>query len=79
MPTYEYHCDKCDYTFEKIQGFNDPVPACPACGGVVKRVFYPPNIHYRGTGFYSTDKTAPSDSHLAAKERHFHKKKGGDR
>ena len=32
MPLYDYHCDACDIDFEARHGFNDPAPACPACG-----------------------------------------------
>jgi putative FmdB family regulatory protein len=32
MPTYEYHCKKCDTDFEKEQGMDDPrVKTCPTC------------------------------------------------
>jgi putative FmdB family regulatory protein len=32
MPTYDYHCDDCDYTFEEKQSFKDePLKVCPKC------------------------------------------------
>ena len=32
MPIYEYQCDECDHTFEKIQKFDDePLLQCPKC------------------------------------------------
>jgi len=32
MPLYDYRCDHCGAVFEVRHGFNDPAPACPACG-----------------------------------------------
>ena len=36
---------------------SEPAPeACPTCGeGPVQQVLYPVAIHYKGSGFYSTD------------------------
>lgn len=32
MPTYEYHCDKCEHHFEEFKGLTEPHPAkCPSC------------------------------------------------
>lgn len=32
MPTYEYRCDSCDYSFEVNQGYHDkPKKKCPDC------------------------------------------------
>ena len=32
MPAYDYRCQQCGTPFEARHGFNDPAPACPACG-----------------------------------------------
>ncbi|MDL1899951.1 zinc ribbon domain-containing protein [Anaerolineae bacterium CFX9] len=32
MPLYDYRCEGCGSLFEARHGFNDPAPACPACG-----------------------------------------------
>lgn len=57
MPLYEYKCEKCDYRFERIQGFNDaPIVSCPRCRGRVNRVFHPTTSIFKGSGFYSTDR-----------------------
>lgn len=33
MPIYEYKCDECNESLEKIQKFSDdPLTKCPACG-----------------------------------------------
>jgi putative FmdB family regulatory protein len=56
MPLYEYHCDDCDKTFERIQKFSDPlVSACPTCGGPVRKLFSSPAIQFKGSGFYIND------------------------
>ncbi len=56
MPTYEYRCQQCDRTFDVVQSFSDePLTACPTCGGPVKKVFGSVGIVFKGSGFYKTD------------------------
>lgn len=57
MPTYEYKCRKCSFTFEKFQKMSDePVKTCPKCGGEVERLISAGGgIIFKGSGFYSTD------------------------
>jgi len=39
MPTYEYHCDRCGYRFERFQMMSAaPETSCPECGGAVRRL-----------------------------------------
>jgi putative FmdB family regulatory protein len=55
MPIYEYRCLN-GHTFEVIQGMSDdPVETCEVCGAPVERVFHPVAVHFKGSGFYSTD------------------------
>jgi putative FmdB family regulatory protein len=55
MPTYEYRCTN-GHTFEVIQRMSDdPVATCEQCGAPVERVFHPVAVHFKGSGFYSTD------------------------
>src|SRR3954447_11424307 len=55
MPIYEYRCEN-GHTFEVIQSMSDdPVEACEVCGAPVERVFHPVAVHFKGSGFYSTD------------------------
>ena len=56
MPTYEYRCPK-GHTFERFHPMSDPGPdACEVCGASpVTKVLYPAAIHFKGSGFYSTD------------------------
>lgn len=56
MPIYEYHCDKCNTTIERIQQFSDPIQTvCDVCGGPVKKLMGKPALQFKGTGFYITD------------------------
>jgi putative FmdB family regulatory protein len=56
MPTYEYRCPN-GHVFERFQRISDPAPtACDVCGeSPVELVLYPVAIHYKGSGFYTTD------------------------
>lgn len=56
MPTYEYVCDSCDLELEVEQSMKDkPLSVCPNCAGVLRRIFSPNSIIFKGNGFYSTD------------------------
>ena len=56
MPIYEYRCPN-GHTFELFQRMTDPPPErCEVCGAApVERVLYPVAVHFKGSGFYSTD------------------------
>ena len=56
MPIYEYRCPE-GHTFERFQSMTAPAPErCDVCGAEpVELVLYPVAIHYKGSGFYSTD------------------------
>jgi putative FmdB family regulatory protein len=55
MPIYEYRCEN-GHQFEVIQSMADePVEACEQCGAPVERVFHPVAVHFKGSGFYTTD------------------------
>ena len=57
MPLYEYQCEKCGYSFEKVQSFDEaPVHICPCCGGKVNRLLHSSAVIFKGSGFYSTDR-----------------------
>ena len=56
MPTYEYVCKSCGHIFEIVQSMrDDPLTECPECGGELRKVFAPPAIAFKGSGFYATD------------------------
>ncbi len=55
MPIYEYHCDACGTSVEIFQKMSDePLRTCD-CGGELRKVLHPIAIHFKGSGFYSTD------------------------
>ena len=56
MPIYEYRCPN-GHTFEVFQRMSDPpASVCETCGaGPVEKVLFPVAVHYKGSGFYSTD------------------------
>lgn len=56
MPIYEYRCPE-GHLFERFQSMTAPPPErCDVCAaGPVELVLYPVAIHYKGSGFYTTD------------------------
>ena len=56
MPLYEYRCDSCHKLREVIQKFSDPpLSVCEECGGELTRLFSPPSLHFKGSGWYVND------------------------
>lgn len=78
MPTYEYHCSKCDQNFEAFQSMRDqPFRQCPKelCRlpkwghGKVKRLLGTgAGIIFKGSGFYITDYRSKDYKEAAKKE-----------
>ena len=56
MPIYEYRCPE-GHTFERFQSMSAAAPEkCDVCGAApLELVLYPVAIHYKGSGFYTTD------------------------
>ena len=69
MPKYEYACKSCGERLEVVQSFADgPLTECPTCGGPLRKVFTPPAIAFKGSGFYRTDnRTGRSEAKADAK------------
>jgi putative FmdB family regulatory protein len=67
VPIYEYRCPN-GHTFELFQRMSDPpAETCPTCGaGPVEKLLFPVAVHFKGSGFYSTDygrgKKKPKDA-----------------
>ncbi len=56
MPIYEYRCEKCGKTFERLQRFSDdPVKVHEGCGGAVERLISQSAFQLKGSGWYVTD------------------------
>jgi len=56
MPLYEYKCPN-GHLFEVMHGMTEAGPSgCEVCGeGPLQLVLHPVAVHYKGSGFYSTD------------------------
>ncbi len=72
MPTYDYECTDCGYSFEYFQSMSDePLKTCPKCGGKVRRLIGGGlGVIFKGSGFYVTDnrKTNSASSNPKKKE-----------
>lgn len=55
VPNYEYKCTRDGSKFELWQEVGSEAPPCPGCGAPSKKVFGPPRVHFKGSGFYLTD------------------------
>ena len=67
MPAYTFRCQKCNQEVEIVHSFHEPHPVKhQGCGGRLVRKFHPPEVVYKGSGFYHTDKRldTPGDEDL---------------
>jgi len=57
MPIYEYQCDNCHATLEKLQKLSDaPLTDCPECGkSALRKLISAPGFRLKGGGWYETD------------------------
>ncbi len=85
MPIYEYRCPN-GHQFEVFQSMaDDPVTECEVCGAPVERVFRPVAVHFKGSGFYTTDyarkstATASSDGKGPSESKSQSKPSDGDK
>ncbi|GBE58277.1 zinc ribbon domain protein [bacterium BMS3Abin01] len=87
MPIYEYRCLKCGHQFEKLQNISDDaVKRCEKCGEQVTRLFHPVAVHFKGSGFYTTDygkrsrsQEKPGEATSGKKEKKKSGKSSGDK
>lgn len=57
MPTYEFKCDNCEERQIIHAGIREEVkPRCTSCDKLLKRIFTPPPITFKGSGWASKDK-----------------------
>jgi putative FmdB family regulatory protein len=79
VPTYEYRCDACGATYEVFQKMSDPpLEVCEACGGSLRKVLHPVAIHFKGSGFYTTDYGRAGSGRRAGKAEGETEAAGGD-
>lgn len=71
MPTYDYKCTTCSYTFEKFQSMTaNPLEKCPRCGGKLKRLIGTgAGPIFKGKGFYQTDYKNSSNEPVKDKKK----------
>lgn len=58
MPTYDYRCSSCGYTFEEFQKMTDPLlTTCPRCStpSLERLIGGGAGLLFKGSGFYLTD------------------------
>ena len=61
MPRYDYRCEACEHVFEVTQSFNsEPAAQCPRCEKSARRLVSKVAIHFKGSGWYSTDNRSGS-------------------
>jgi putative FmdB family regulatory protein len=71
MPTYEYKCEACNYTFEQFQSIKaDSLKKCPQCGKnrLQRLISGGGALIFKGSGFYITDYRSESYKDSAKKE-----------
>ena len=79
MPVYEYECDVCGTRFEIHRHFGEPHPTtCPAGHEGIHRVFAPPTIIFRGSGFYVTRRPKDKEEKTHQADRPQTQKVGGE-
>lgn len=67
MPLYAYTCTACGHNFDIHQSFtDDSLTVCPECAGLLRKVFSPVGVVFKGSGFYRTDNKAASASKVPA-------------
>lgn len=68
MPTYDYICTACGHEMEVVHGIHGHGPeACPVCGGVLRKGFAAPAVHFKGSGWAKKDRGAAARTKAAAK------------
>jgi len=68
VPTYVYACQACGAQFEQFQRFSDePLTICPRCQGMIKRVFQPVGVVFKGSGWYINDSRSGNNNSASSK------------
>ena len=57
MPLYEFSCGECGIKFEKHVPFQANLAdvTCPKGHHAIQRIFSPPQVVFKGSGWYSSD------------------------
>jgi putative FmdB family regulatory protein len=55
MPIYEYRCEN-GHQFEAFQSMSEEaLDSCEVCDAPASRILHAPAVHFKGSGFYTTD------------------------
>jgi putative FmdB family regulatory protein len=67
MPAYDFKCTGCGDIFEITRPAGETAAVtCPVCESPAKKVFSPVGVHFKGSGFYNTDRqTGPIPAAVA--------------
>jgi len=77
MPIYGYRCSQCGHELEVFQSMSaEPLRECPECGGALGKMLYPVGVHFKGSGFYTTDYKNGSSSKSEKEKRDGEAKDG---
>ncbi len=78
MPTYDYECTECGYSFEYFQSMSDELlTVCPKCGGKVRRLIGSGlGVIFKGSGFYVTDNRKSNSTITGTKKESAPEKSG---
>ncbi|MDH3654209.1 MAG: zinc ribbon domain-containing protein [Myxococcales bacterium] len=70
MPTYDYSCDNCGHTFERVQRITEsPVKKCPECGKLkTRRMIGGGGFILKGGGWESDLYSGPSNRAASPKK-----------
>ncbi len=70
MPIYEYHCESCGHTLEKLQKMSDsPLRDCPECGQpALQKQISAAGFRLKGGGWYETDFKSSGQKNVAKPE-----------
>ncbi len=56
MPLYEYKCEQCGQSYDRIERASEPKDGtCPECGAVAHRLIGNPALQFKGSGWYVND------------------------
>ena len=67
MPLHRHECESCGHQFRILvtHGTQNDTPTCPECGSIVTRRMMPlVAVHFKGSGYYKTDRGRRSGSRL---------------
>ncbi len=80
MPTYDYSCDNCGHSFERVQRITEkPVKKCPECGKLkARRMIGGGGFILKGGGWESDLYSGPSNRAASAKKSSDSSSKGAE-